>query len=97
MTTASSSGRADFLAPVAGERFDLVVSNPPYVLSPENAYVFRDADVRGDVMCRNLILDIVGHLTVDGLAVVMVSWAQHGDDATSAAAVAGRRRRRRRR
>ena len=24
-----------FLEPVAGERFDLVVSNPPYVLSPE--------------------------------------------------------------
>ena len=70
----------NFFEPVRGERFDLVVSNPPYVLSPEDSYVFRDADVRGDVMCRDLIAEMVGHLTADGLGVVMVSWAQHGDE-----------------
>ncbi len=73
--------QGNFLEPVRGERFDLVVSNPPYVLSPEDAYVFRDADVRGDVMCRGLIVDIAGHLTDGGLATVMVSWPQRGDEA----------------
>src|SRR5204863_7324383 len=31
-----------FFEPVAGERFDLVVSNPPYVVSPDSAFLFRD-------------------------------------------------------
>src|SRR6185295_16402497 len=31
-----------FFEPVEGETFELVVSNPPYVISPEIAYVFRD-------------------------------------------------------
>ena len=28
--------------PVAGEQFDLIVSNPPFVISPENDFVYRD-------------------------------------------------------
>ena len=31
-----------WLEPVADERFDLVVCNPPYVLSPDRDYLFRD-------------------------------------------------------
>jgi hypothetical protein len=34
-----------FLEPVAGEQFDLVVANPRYVVSPESAYLFRDAGI----------------------------------------------------
>jgi methylase of polypeptide subunit release factors len=30
-------------APVAGERFDLVVANPPFVISPDSSFVFRDS------------------------------------------------------
>ena len=37
-----------FFEPVAGEQFDLVVANPPYVVSPETAYLFRDGGMRGD-------------------------------------------------
>ena len=32
-----------FFEPVEGEQFDLVVANPPYVVSPESAYLFRDS------------------------------------------------------
>src|SRR5579872_4302342 len=36
--------------PVAGERFDLVVCNPPYVISPVSRYEFRDGGRRGDAL-----------------------------------------------
>jgi hypothetical protein len=37
-----------FFAPVRGERFGLVVSNPPYVISPESTYLFRDSGLSRD-------------------------------------------------
>src|SRR6185436_6041314 len=33
----------DRFDPVAGEHFDLIVSNPPYVISPLRRYLFRDS------------------------------------------------------
>src|SRR4029453_6014401 len=35
--------RGSFFEPVDGEQFDLVVANPPYVVSPESAFLFRDS------------------------------------------------------
>ena len=38
--------------PVADEeRFDLIVSNPPFVISPTKRFEFRDAGMRGDEFC----------------------------------------------
>jgi len=36
-----------FFDPVAGERFGLVVSNPPYVITPDTEFLFRDGASRG--------------------------------------------------
>ena len=33
--------------PVAGERFDLIVCNPPFVVSPERRWTYRDGCARG--------------------------------------------------
>ncbi|TMD93544.1 MAG: methyltransferase [Chloroflexi bacterium] len=52
----------DLLAPVAGERFDLIVSNPPFVISPDRSYVYRDAEVEGDSICREVVRQGAGHL-----------------------------------
>ncbi|MEX2542387.1 MAG: methyltransferase, partial [Trueperaceae bacterium] len=38
--------------PVAGERFDVIACNPPYVISPENDLIFRDSGLPGDTICR---------------------------------------------
>ena len=38
--------------PVAGETFDLIVSNPPYVISPENDITYRDSGLPGDSFSR---------------------------------------------
>ena len=36
--------QGDWFEPVAGELFDLIVANPPYVVSPDAEYLFRDGD-----------------------------------------------------
>src|SRR5207249_4314333 len=38
--------------PVEGERFDLIVCNPPYVISPETEYIYRDSGLPGDSFCE---------------------------------------------
>jgi methylase of polypeptide subunit release factors len=64
----------DLLAPVAGELFDLVVSNPPFVVSPGARYTYRDAGMEGDEVCRRLVRDVPGVLAPDGVAVLLVNW-----------------------
>ena len=44
-----------FLEPVAGERFGLVVSNPPFAISPENDLVFRDSGLGRDRVSEELL------------------------------------------
>jgi hypothetical protein len=61
--------------PVAGERFDLIVANPPYVISPDHDYAYRDSGLAGDALCRRLVETVPGHLAEDGYAHLLVSWA----------------------
>ena len=39
----SSSGRANMFDPVEGISFDLIVCNPPYVISPDSEFIYRDS------------------------------------------------------
>jgi methylase of polypeptide subunit release factors len=68
-----------YLDPVAGELFDLVVSNPPYVISPERRFVFRDSGRRGDELCKELIDALPPYLNDGGFATVLISWAEKAD------------------
>jgi methylase of polypeptide subunit release factors len=61
--------------PVGDERFDVVVANLPYVISPDHAYAFRDSDIPGDEMCRTVVEQLPGHLNEGGFGHVLVSWA----------------------
>ncbi|MEP6695116.1 MAG: methyltransferase [Chloroflexota bacterium] len=63
-----------FFEPVAGERFELIVSNPPFVISPESAMIFRDSGMRGDDVSRMVVREAAEHLTEGGLAFILVSW-----------------------
>ena len=63
-----------FFEPVAGERFDLIVSNPPFVISPETAMVFRDSGLRGDDVSRQVLRQAAAHLQEGGHAFVLISW-----------------------
>jgi methylase of polypeptide subunit release factors len=64
----------DLLEPVAGESFDLVVSNPPFVISPGARYTYRDAGLDGDDVCRRLVGELPAVLSPGGTAVLLVNW-----------------------
>lgn len=60
--------------PVAGETFDLVVANPPFVQSPDRTYIFRDGGTAENI-CERLIADVPDHLVSGGYAQSLISWA----------------------
>ena len=69
----------DLFEPVAGERFDLVVCNPPYVIAPRARYLFCDSGLRGDEFCRQLGRLAAGALAEGGYCQIMANWAHRAD------------------
>jgi len=68
-----------FFEPVAGEEFELVVTNPPYVISPESTFLFRDGGLPRDSLSDEVVRGTPAHVTEGGFATVMISWI-HGED-----------------
>jgi methylase of polypeptide subunit release factors len=69
----------DLFEPVQGERFGLVVANPPYVISPDSLYRYRDSGLPGDEICRRVVRGMPTHLEEGGFAHVLVSWAHDAE------------------
>jgi len=63
-----------FFDPVQGEEFDLIVSNPPYVISPDDALVYRDAGLERDEVSRLAITGAASHLAEGGHAMLLANW-----------------------
>ncbi len=65
--------------PVAGEHFDLIVTNPPYVMSPPTAeadrLVYREGGFDGDGLVHAVVSDAPAHLNPGGLLQVLANWA----------------------
>ena len=59
--------------PVRGERFDLIVCNPPYALSPAETYTYRDG---GPSLSRSIVRGAADHLTPAGLLLMLVEWPE---------------------
>ncbi|RYD23295.1 MAG: hypothetical protein EOP88_04750 [Verrucomicrobiaceae bacterium] len=66
-------------ATVAGEQFDLIVANPPYVQSPGGSMVFKEAE-EGDSICARLLREVPAHLAPGGIAVILINWGHADDD-----------------
>lgn len=66
------------LDPVAGSSFDLVVSNPPFVITPrreqESRYVYRDGGRTGDEVMADLISGMPEVLAAGGTAQMLGNW-----------------------
>jgi len=63
-----------FFEPAAGERFGLVLCNPPYVTSPETELVFRDSGLPGDTVSAGLVAELPAYLEEGGFGTILVSW-----------------------
>ncbi len=72
----------DTFAAVEGEAFDLIVCNPPFVISPDRAYTYRDSGLSGDDVSHALVRDAPRFLRPGGFAHILVSWihARDNDD-----------------
>ena len=71
-----------WLAPVGGRRFDLIVSNPPFVPGPARVdYVYRDSGQAGDDALAALVRALPAHLEPGGVAQLLGSWLHvRGED-----------------
>jgi methylase of polypeptide subunit release factors len=76
--------------PVEGERFDRIVSNPPFVITPRAPgvpeYEYRDGGMVGDALVEAVVRGVGEHLVAGGIAQLLGNWeylaepAGHGTD-----------------
>lgn len=68
----------DLFEPVAGERFDRIVSNPPFVITPRvegvPVYEYRDGGRVGDAIVEQVVRGAADHLAPGGTAHLLGNW-----------------------
>ncbi|ARZ68755.1 transferase [Streptomyces albireticuli] len=67
--------------PVARDTYDLIVSNPPFVISPGARLTYRDGGMGGDDLCRTIVQQAADRLNDGGHCQLLANW-QHveGED-----------------
>ncbi len=69
-----------FFEPVRGERFDLITTNPPFVISPALRHelgerlVYRDSGLPGDRVVEDIVRAAPAHLNPGGWCQVLANW-----------------------
>ena len=65
-----------FFEPVRGERFDLITTNPPFVISPATGerLVYRDSGLPGDRVVEHVVRTAPDHLNPGGIAQILANW-----------------------
>ncbi|MEJ9079469.1 methyltransferase [Gordonia malaquae] len=67
--------------PVEGETFDLIVSNPPFVVGTgAQDYIYRDSGIVGDGVSRQLIENAAGYLNPGGIAQMLANWVVYDEE-----------------
>jgi len=71
----------DLFAPIADQRFDLIVAQPPFVSKPdsEEAVTFMHGGARGDELLLRILSQLPAHLAPGGRAVFLVDWPRYDD------------------
>ena len=70
----------DLFRPVRGQRFDLIVANPPFVPAPRRGPSYHSGGPRGERVLRRIVAGLERHLTDGGRAVVISHLARrHGE------------------
>jgi hypothetical protein len=66
--------------PVRGNKFDLIVTNPPFVISPEVRFLFRDGGGHDNV-CLDIVRQAPAFLEEGGFFQMVCNWPEHtGED-----------------
>lgn len=82
--------QGSLLEPVHGERFDLVVSNPPFVITPrrpgdaDGRYTYRDGGMAGDSLVASLVAGLGEVLAPGGVAQLLGNWEHRRGEGWSA-------------
>lgn len=66
--------------PVAGQNFDLIVCNPPFVIGPKVLYTHTTAGQPSDRFCETIVRSAPEYLAENGYAQIVCNWAQIGNE-----------------
>lgn len=66
----------DLFEPVAGQRFDQIVCNPPFIMAPSKEFLYRDSGMELDGFCRRLAREAPAYLNEGGYFQMICEWAQ---------------------
>ncbi|HZT90537.1 MAG TPA: methyltransferase [Gaiellaceae bacterium] len=72
--------KGSLFEPVAGETFDLITCNAPYVVSPERRWQYRDAGLPADEVSQRVVEGCASALAAGGFASMLVSWVAESRD-----------------
>ncbi len=67
----------DLFEPVQGHTFDLVIANPPFVISPEMRYTYRDSGMEADQICRKIVRQAPEFVREGGYCQILCNWAEY--------------------
>lgn len=76
----------NMLEPLAGQTFDLVVTNPPFVIAPSHrttTHTYRETGHTGDHLVKELIATIDTVLADGGQAIMLANWEMFGEGSWS--------------
>ncbi|HUW19619.1 MAG TPA: methyltransferase [Sedimentisphaerales bacterium] len=72
--------QGSFYEPVADEQFNLIAANPPFVISPESRFIFRDTGLPGDAVSEQVVRGASERLKQGGFACILFNWHHKGDE-----------------
>ncbi len=70
----------DLFAPVTGEKFEFIASNPPFVITPRSdrdaaeRYEYRDAGMTGDALAERVVREAPAYLEQGGTFLCLANW-----------------------
>jgi methylase of polypeptide subunit release factors len=65
--------------PAGGERFDLIVSNPPFAIGPSRRLRYRDGGFPLDGFVERVVRGATAHLRANGVCVLTANWVEPRD------------------
>ena len=68
-----------WFGPVDDQRFDIIACNPPYVISPDTSFTYRDGGLTRDHVSKMVLGESAAHLAEGGYATALCNWIHDGD------------------